>query len=230
MSRVIFIEGVDGSGKTTLINKLKEKYKTANVEFLTPFSFEEGGKEKLLSIAESSDLKKEITYLADVHKRFKAMLNERLENQIETFFIVDRSIMSFLAYQLLDYKYAMERKKSFDNPKEIEILLSQVSYFPFEASFIYLDVKKDILLNRVEERKEKDILDKRLMFGYDSLLRLYRESFFYLTSSDKHLYKKPNNTLDDMYKIIEFVDQKIESQRPIKNITKVKGGKKERRS
>lgn len=174
---LIVIEGPDGSGKTTLINILKERF--GMFKFITPFDTEYG---KLVKSLLSNPLSKDIdnTTKSDLMSRsIRSTFNEIINENPNEVFITDRWAPSYYVYQ--------------EASTYPEVTACHRQYFDYLTGIIprpnysfYLDGNSDVLINRITKRNQIDELDKyaiqkmdRIVSEYRSYRHIHDDSLYY---------------------------------------------------
>jgi dTMP kinase len=180
LNNLIAIEGIDGSGKTTILNHLKEKLLYSNDEAIRgkmiettkePYDKEITKRiRSLLSPEESIDREyRYLTllhlYMADKYIHQNDILADIFEDN-EKFFVTDRSIISTFAYQHLDF------------PLDHLYNLSKPLCIP--KYVVYLDIPVATALTRMKDRgivndmyERQDILTK-VKHNYETILKKLR--------------------------------------------------------
>lgn len=168
--KFIVLEGCDGSGKTTVINKLKEKYKNnSKVLFLKETESTELGK-AIRDIILNNNNATELEVATQLYL-FTAARIELIEKVIKpklkegyTIFC-DRFALSTWAYQ-----NSMDNKLS----SVIHLLLSTIAESVEVDKTIYLSVDVETALNRIKDRKGKqDNFDKKDKIIFGAILLWY---------------------------------------------------------
>jgi len=147
MFKYVVIEGIDGAGKTTFIELLKQKIKEKKKELEVITVKEPFNKEFIKSYLMIDFNNKELNEMKNVFAFAldRTFVNNellKLKNSFENLIIIsDRSFISSMAYQFhLDYKWIFEVNRNFLIPDLI----------------IFLDVDIEIALRRIEEREKED--------------------------------------------------------------------------
>lgn len=171
MKKFIVIEGGEGSGKSTLVNLLKQKYSD---EFV--FTREPGGSQLAESIRDLA-LNNPLAKLASAETQFSLMWAGRHDNLVNTIIpalengknvLCDRFDSATFAYQI----YGMEAKN-------LEPLFWEIRKVFLKNRlpdlYILLDVEPKVGLERVALRKEKtNHFDERAIDFHTKI----REGFF----------------------------------------------------
>ena len=155
---IILLEGVDGSGKTTYVNKLKEKLILLgkNVDIISGLLPEY--KNKITREMDSLEISKiAISSFKDVLIR----INLNKENNVIT--ILDRFLPSMFAYQIYKENLFKPYIGFIKNYESEEVLseyqrLNKFFFNSFYVNIIYLDVDDNTIKNRLEI-KTRDVLD-----------------------------------------------------------------------
>lgn len=142
--KVISIEGIDCSGKSTLFKKLQEEFKD-NKDFYFikfPSVLNNHGLHAIRSIRENKDIGLEKYYLQDMELEYCKAVQQGYE-----YFICDRSWLSTLVYS--------------DNPNLILEDRFKVS-FGIDLN-IFLDLDYSILKERLEKRSCNSCIDLKVL-------------------------------------------------------------------
>ena len=159
----IIFEGIDGCGKSTQIELLKDIYKDAT------FTKEPGGtkfgktaREILLNGELKSKSAELLLFLADRAEHYK----EIIEPNLESIVISDRGFLSGIAYAITN-----------DSSLDLEFLIT-LNKFALNNTLpqksIIFKITKDELIKRVNERGELDKIEQR---GFDYLLQIQENLF-----------------------------------------------------
>lgn len=153
----IIFEGIDGCGKSTQVELLKQKYPdaiTTKEPGGTPFGLE--ARKLLLHSQIQSSRAELLLFLADRAEHYKEVIAPNLERLI----VSDRGFLSGIAY-------AQEAGFSLD-------FLIELNRFALHNNFpdrvVLFTIDKATLLQRVGS-KEQDIIEQR---GYEYLLRIQK--------------------------------------------------------
>ena len=194
----ITFEGIEGSGKSSLIAQLKKYFKSSKLEAF--FSKEPGGtdlgkeiRKTLLNPKYSFDPTSELLLLlADRAEHVQKIIRPNLQKNKLIF--CDRYLDSTLAYQgsgrNLDKKIIKEKFK--------------VLEFPFPDLTILLDVPVQIGLSRARKRNKLDRFEKEDLNFHENVRRSYldlakndstRIVIFDSSISEEELFKKAVNLI-----------------------------------
>lgn len=154
-TRFIVVEGIDGSGKSTIVDYIVKKLENAN------FTVSKGrglGTAKVAETIRSQMFSKKpssnyevfaaIMCLIDCHENF---VKDRIENSNDIV-VLDRYIPSYYAYQVSGRNSSIARKmllEAFDS-----------TYKPTPDIYIYIDVDLDVALSRTKNRGDSNYLDE----------------------------------------------------------------------
>lgn len=184
--RYIVIEGIDGSGKTTQVEKLKERLSNKGitiVENSEPNTFDEIG--KLIRQVLSSEVKippVAIQYLfsanrATTHEEIVIPALKRGE-----YVLSHRCFWSAVAYGIVD-RNAQDKEKTGNQLLIAQSILSMYHQFIAPDFTFYLDIPVSEALSRINTMgKEKEIYEKedtltKIAQGYDWLLSKFPDEF-----------------------------------------------------
>ena len=194
----ITFEGIEGSGKSSLIAQLKKYFKSSRLEAF--FSKEPGGtdlgkeiRKILLNPKHSFDPTSELLLLlADRAEHVQKIIRPNLQKN--KLFFCDRYLDSTLAYQgsgrNLDKKIIKEMFKALD--------------FPIPDLTILLDVPVQIGLGRARKRNKLDRFEKEDLNFHENVRRSYldlakndsaRIVLFDSSISEEELFKKAVNLI-----------------------------------
>lgn len=194
----ITFEGIEGSGKSSLIAQLKKYFKSSKLEAF--FSKEPGGtdlgkeiRKILLNPKYSFDPTSELLLLlADRAEHVQKIIRPNLQKN--KLFFCDRYLDSTLAYQgsgrNLDKKIIREMFKALD--------------FPIPDLTILLDVPVQIGLSRARKRNKLDRFEKEDLNFHENVRRSYldlakndsaRIVLFDSSISEEELFKKAVNLI-----------------------------------
>ena len=194
----ITFEGIEGSGKSSLIAQLKKYFKSSKLEAF--FSKEPGGtdlgkeiRKTLLNPKYSFDPTSELLLLlADRAEHVQKIIRPNLQKN--KLFFCDRYLDSTLAYQgsgrNLDKKIIKEMFKALD--------------FPIPDLTILLDVPVQIGLSRARKRNKLDRFEKEDLNFHENVRRSYldlakndskRIVIFDSSISEEELFKKAVNLI-----------------------------------
>jgi len=189
---LIVIEGPDGSGKTTLINILKERF--GMFKYITPFDTEYGiSVKKLLTSHYSKDIGT-ITKADLMSRSLRSTYDEIIKANPHEIYIIDRWVPSFYVYQeaVIFPEISACHRQYFDY---LTGTISRPHY-----SF-YLDGDIDVFVNRITGRDKIDELDRYAIQKMKQLVKSYQEYREY--NDDKMYYQ----VLDTLQSPSEIADQ-----------------------
>nr|ABA25861.1 thymidylate kinase [Phytoplasma sp. CPh] len=181
MMKLIVFEGLDGSGKTSLINYLQPQLKTPH---------------QLYQGLGSSSLGKEIRDLflnfqqVDYLTRFYLSLANMAQIQAELFkknqlIILDRWLPSTYAYQL--FPFSKEKQQLFPLKKIFKLNHETILNKP--DLLIYLDI--DPLIGRTRKKKQKnhqrDLIERKSLTYFQTVRQGYNHYLTHYTSDIKKL-------------------------------------------
>jgi dTMP kinase len=183
----ITLEGIDGSGKTSIASMLKEK-------------FEKSGKNVYLTEEPTQiifDVKSIMEKELDIYTRIFIFMADRVEHikiikeKLSSGYVVicDRYVDSTFAYQGAVLK-------NFLNGYENAYQYMNNIYKPFSLEpdiIIYLDVDPKIGLGRIKSRK-------REYFEKIEYLREVRNFYIHLSKIRNYIYIDSNSSLEDAWK------------------------------
>tara|TARA_Y100001970_G_scaffold290023_1_gene422265 strand:+ start:2573 stop:3187 length:615 start_codon:yes stop_codon:yes gene_type:complete len=198
---LIVFEGIEGSGKTTLINYISRYLKTKNIKFIR---IREPGGNKNSEIIRKLILNKKNNFnkLTDL-MLYCAARNENIENLLKQNYkrriiLLDRFTDSTLAYQ----HYGMGINKSFIN-KLNKLLLKNIKP---TITFLNIVNMKNLTL-RLKNRKNKNRYDffklkfyRKVQNGYLKISK--NKSKYILIDSNKNLKYNKKRILDHILKLI----------------------------
>lgn len=176
IGKLYVLEGLDGCGKTTVIDSLKEKFPKAL------FTREPGGSvcgEKIRAILLDNESKDEnaltnfLLFWSSRSSHFDKVILPAIEKGIDVF--CDRLDASTYAFQIVAGKNKKLEKIFFDLRKDI---------FKLNPIYIYLKISTEISKKRMDERKDKNHLDAR-SDSYHKLVKSGYDKFFELSSVKK---------------------------------------------
>ena len=186
----IVFEGIDGSGKTTLISELKVYFSKKIEVKIKEEPFDRSFIEKSFQFAKKANkLKSVIITLAFAYDR---ALNEAFF-EFEGLVLSDRSFISSIAYQSLDLpkEWIFEVNKFFKKPDLV----------------IFLDADVDVALKRIEERnKEKTYYEKKEFL--EKIRKSYLETLDFLKEKGLRIVmvdanKSKEEVFEEVKRIIE---------------------------
>ena len=198
---LIVFEGIEGSGKTTLINYIANYFKKRKIDFIK--LREPGGNknsEKIRKII--LDKKSKFNSFTDLMLYFAAR-SENIEKVInknygKKIILMDRFVDSTLAYQ----HYGMNLDKDLIN-KINKILLKKI-----KPSIIFLNtINMKTLFKRLSVRKNKNRYDNFKIKFYRDVQNGYikiskKESNYIVIDSNKDLIENKKKILNNILKLI----------------------------
>ncbi len=170
------IEGLDGCGKTTIINSLKEKFPKAL------FTREPGGSvcgEKIRNVLLDKENKDEnpltnfLLFWSARSSHFDKVILPALESGRDVF--CDRMDASTYAFQIVAGKNPSLKSLFFDLRKKI---------FKIKPFYLYLKIDTEVSKQRMKDRKDKNHFDNR-PDSYHKLVKLGYDKFFKLPEIKK---------------------------------------------
>jgi len=189
LDNFIVLEGLDGSGTTTQLEKIAERFDRDEKAVHATFEPTTSALGKLVRSVLKKDL---VTTPLALAMMFAADREDHLNNPVhgithrlsggETV-ICDRYIFSSLAYQSIDCTYDR---------------VSQLNDFPYPAFIFYIDTPTEVCMQRIYRR---DV--QRELFEEDAYLNKVRQ-----------LYEK---SFTDLPKEVTFV--RIDGSKPIETVT-----------
>lgn len=182
--RFIVVEGMDGSGKTTIVDHLCEyirdkKLWVSKGRGLGTTPVAEGIRSQMFSKKPSSNYEifGAMMCLIDCHENF---VKNRIENT-EDVIVLDRYIPSYFAYQV------MGRESKIAETMFNELLSG--FYKPVPDIYIYIEVDLDVALNRTKQRNDSNYLDEEVISYRQRVYEGYK-TFFNIASWQE---KKPDS-------------------------------------
>jgi len=177
----IILEGIDGCGKSTQIELLKNKIKNAT------FTKEPGGTNfgiKARQILLSGELKSKTAelylFLSDRAEHYKEMVEPNLQNIV----VSDRGFLSGISYAITN-----------DSTLDLDFLIT-LNKFALNNNLpeknILFKITKEELIKRVTERGELDSIELR---GFDYLMQI-QENLFKVADKIKLDYLEVDATKD----------------------------------
>ena len=102
MTKIICIEGLDGSGKTTLMDRVKKKLEADGQKVLltSPFLTTDYDVQFKSDILNSKDIFLETTGMANVLYRFQNYLQKLIDSNEYDVILIDRYLPTFYVYQM----------------------------------------------------------------------------------------------------------------------------------
>lgn len=166
----IVVEGIDGSGKTTLIRNIQERLQGANVPHLITREPTYGpyGQQIRQRAANSGDpltpAEEVQLFLSDRRDHVKSILNKDLQKH--QIILQDRSYLSSAAYQGAYPQYSIEK------------ILELNNFAPIPDLVIYLDICPEKAIARLTENRDE--LDE---FEKPDHLKKVRENYLFLVKN-----------------------------------------------
>tara|TARA_B100001115_G_scaffold67578_1_gene49916 strand:+ start:305 stop:916 length:612 start_codon:yes stop_codon:yes gene_type:complete len=172
----ITLEGSEGAGKSTLIERLKKYFLDKNIEFIftkEPGATEEGAELRKLLLDKNIELdpiSETFLLLADRLEHVRKIINPALEENKNV--LSDRYIDSTYAYQGAGRKINKDELDKFIKPLN----------FPKPDLTIYLDLPVEEGLMRVKGRDNLDRFEEEEIDFFERI----RNSYLKLAQEDKH--------------------------------------------
>ena len=188
----IIFEGIDGCGKTTQINLLKEKFPNAIItKEPGGTKFGQKARQMLLHGDIKSSKAELLLFLADRAEHFKEIIEPNLDGIV----ISDRGFLSGIAYAL---------SAGFDLDFLIELNLFALNK-TLPEKIILFEITKDELIKRVGQR-EQDKIEAR---GYDYLLDIQDNMKKVAKKMDlDYITIDASKKIEDIHKqIIEYINK-----------------------
>ncbi len=161
-------EGIDGSGKTTLIDQLKKKLSNKNVYFTKePFGtkLNTSFKELLYQVGSEEDyISQYLLFAAARSYHIKTVINPNLKNNYHV--ISDRFFYSSLVYQ------GMKIDENF-----IKLVYENSNYGVKVKKIFFCKISFNIAFQRIEKRNINDNLDNLYKSKLSLLAKRYDELF-----------------------------------------------------
>ena len=194
---IIVFEGIEGSGKTTLINytaKYLKKLKIKYIKFREPGGSKNSEKIRKIILKNNSDLNKKtdmLLYLAARSENFEKIIKKNHNKKI---ILIDRFIDSTIAYQ----HYGMGINKNIINVIN-KFILGNVKP---DITFLNIVNKKNLIF-RLKKRKNKNRYDKFRFSFYNKV----QNGFIKLSKRNKKciLINSNKNILDNKKLIIKKI-------------------------
>ncbi len=194
---IIVFEGIEGSGKTTLINytaKYLKKLKIKYIKFREPGGSKNSEKIRKIILKNNSNLNKKtdmLLYLAARSENFEKIIKKNHNKKI---ILIDRFIDSTIAYQ----HYGMGINKNIINVIN-KFILGNVKP---DITFLNIVNKKNLLF-RLKKRKNKNRYDKFRFSFYNKV----QNGFIKLSKRNKKciLINSNKNILDNKKLIIKKI-------------------------
>ncbi len=200
---LIVFEGVEGSGKTTLINhvaKYLKKNKKEFIKFREPGGTKNSEKLRKIVLNNKSDFNSKsdlLLYLASRSENFEKIIKKNYKKKI---LVIDRFTDSTLAYQ----HYGMGIQRSLI----IKINKFLIGNINPDITFINLVNKKN-LKKRLNKRLNKNKYDKfnynfytKVQNGFIKLSRNKKKKYFIIDSNNS-LRKNKNLVINEINKILK---------------------------
>lgn len=186
--KYIVVEGIDGSGKTTQVQKLAQYYRQKGFDVVAT---REPRKDKNSLIGEliqkilhgKSDVPSvafQYLFSADREMHHEELILPSL--QAGKIVISDRCFWSAIPYGLLDRKTELD-SNTVEYMLAAQSILSMYHQFVVPDYTVYLDIPLDVALKRLEGQddvkeiyEEKEKLEK-IVKGYEWLIREFRDEF-----------------------------------------------------
>ena len=194
---IIVFEGIEGSGKTTLINytaKYLKKLKIKYIKFREPGGSKNSEKIRKIILKNNSNLNKKtdmLLYLAARSENFEKIIKKNHNKKI---ILIDRFIDSTIAYQ----HYGMGINKNIINVIN-KFILGNVKP---DITFLNIVNKKNLIF-RLKKRKNKNRYDKFKFSFYNKV----QNGFIKLSKRNKKciLINSNKNILDNKNLIIKKI-------------------------
>ena len=194
---IIVFEGIEGSGKTTLINytaKYLKKLKIKYIKFREPGGSKNSEKIRKIILKNNSNLNKKtdmLLYLAARSENFEKII---MKNHNKKIILIDRFIDSTIAYQ----HYGMGINKNIINVIN-KFILGNVKP---DITFLNIVNKKNLIF-RLKKRKNKNRYDKFRFSFYNKV----QNGFIKLSKRNKKciLINSNKNILDNKKLIIKKI-------------------------
>lgn len=171
-SPVFIFEGIDGSGKTTCINKLSEVFKKQY-----PLAYDQIVVDKYSNFQEKEDLKYKSlgseteTKDAFFAKSLMALYNRTIKNVQEGKIVfLDRSHASFFSYLHETLHNGLQPHVSC---RQLSAKLNTIN----PMTYIYFKPTKEVFLKNLKNRGAIDNLDVYCQTHYDSITKRYEQFF-----------------------------------------------------
>lgn len=209
--KLIVFCGINGSGKTTIINKLKDIHKNNYVVFKFPDRTTTLGKkiDKILKKELIVDKETEIKFFADNRKEFQDRIKKYLDNGINVF--CDRYTYCSISYTLTNQ--TMELLDN--NNKKINIFpISNIINYDknnLKPDFVFLIVGNFLELRNEEKQKyhiNNEIYNKLIVNNYII-------SFLYTKTEFVIVKNKKNNLDSTIYKINTMLNKILTKEKKV---------------
>jgi len=202
--KLISIEGIDGSGKTSLVERIKSKLNRGIIYTKEPTDYDTGITVKKFLNSEIDPLSLAFLFMADHSEHISRLIRPSLD-QGKTV-VVDRYIDSRYAYQ------GVTLQKYFSDP--IRWLKNLHSPFSIKPDYtILLAVDLDIAIERIKQREQKimakdDVIHsdvfKPITFEKRDFLEKVQDNYLKLAKEDSERFIKI-----DANKEIEYVEKEL---------------------
>lgn len=196
-TKIICIEGLDGSGKTTLINKLDTVLydKKLNVNIMTPFMVTDYGSQLKSDILNSKNHFRELTGMSYLLYSLQSKIEEHLNNIKNKYdvIILDRYIPSFYTYQI------------YNNKQDVKLAKTLLDYLHENSPDIHHSYLVHANITNTNIRLSKNIIDNgdiRALCNYHELQAGYIDYYRKYSLETKSL---PNNNLEDLNKAVDTI-------------------------
>ena len=195
MTKLICIEGLDGSGKTTIMKKLKERYEEHGIKalFTSPFLTTDYDVQFKMDLLNSKDHLIELTGMSNVLLRFQNYLKKMVEKKEYDVIVMDRYIPSFFTYQV----YTQHHQTMISSYLLYKLMMnfrSEISYYLIVAN--EENTKSRLCDNVVDDG------DIRTLTNYNELLEGYK-TFFNKGGENYHILS--NDTYCDLENNISII-------------------------
>ena len=188
MTKIICIEGLDGSGKTTLIDRVKKKLEADGQKVLltSPFLTTDYDVQFKSDILNSKDVFLETTGMANILYRFQNHLRKLIDSNDYDVILIDRYLPSFYVYQM----YAQDHQSMLSSMLLYRLIVRDT----FNIEYFFLVASEDITKMRLVSEIVDDA-DLRSMSQYKCHLDGYRS---YFGKDDIQFRELCNDTLHDL--------------------------------
>jgi len=169
MSHFFVFEGCTGSGKSTQINLLKEKYPTALYTFLPGGT--KVGDQLRTCLFENADNADPLTQLYTVHashwQNYLENIGPALENKQTVF--CDR-------FQLSTYVHQVHEPNRSDVMDHYLETVAQFMNEGLQPHYIFMDIEPSISLGRIEGRDNNDVFDEKNLAYHEQIYAGYKQA------------------------------------------------------